>query len=186
MAQGLADSATAAPGISPSAHTAPSSKYSFFQMGTVRLSVSMPNRQASNAARAMGRAHADEHAGLADIQPSQAMHQRNAIHGKLRAHRGRQFPQLGQRPCSRRLRIPDTTSCARRSDCARFLQTPPPRHLRALSIPPPVPQRESAREPARQAPSAAPFRAASLPPLTGGRKATSSPAESGERQSAKA
>src|ERR1700690_2081683 len=35
---------------SPSAQTAPSSKYSFFQMGTVRLSVSMSQRQASKAA----------------------------------------------------------------------------------------------------------------------------------------
>src|SRR5208282_5265432 len=35
---------------SPSAHTAPSSKYSFFQMGTVFLSVSMIHRQASKAA----------------------------------------------------------------------------------------------------------------------------------------
>src|SRR5579864_4211221 len=35
---------------SPSAHTAPSSKYSFFQMGTVRLRVSMSQRQASKAA----------------------------------------------------------------------------------------------------------------------------------------
>src|ERR1700692_2801894 len=35
---------------SPSAHTAPSSKYSFFQIGTVRLSVSISQRQASNAA----------------------------------------------------------------------------------------------------------------------------------------
>src|SRR5262249_60277033 len=34
---------------SPSVQTAPSSKYSFFQMGTVRLSVSMIHRQASNA-----------------------------------------------------------------------------------------------------------------------------------------
>src|SRR5712691_10878310 len=35
---------------SPSAHTAPSSKYSFFQMGTVRLRLSISQRQASNAA----------------------------------------------------------------------------------------------------------------------------------------
>src|SRR6267154_6745148 len=35
---------------SPSAHTAPSSKYSFFQMGTVRLSASISQWQASNAA----------------------------------------------------------------------------------------------------------------------------------------
>src|SRR5262249_50295584 len=35
---------------SPSAQTAPSSKYSFFQMGTVRLRVSMSQRQASKAA----------------------------------------------------------------------------------------------------------------------------------------
>src|SRR5579863_1076479 len=35
---------------SPSAQTAPSSKCSFFQMGTVRLSVSISQRQASNAA----------------------------------------------------------------------------------------------------------------------------------------
>ena len=35
---------------SPSAHTAPSSKCSFFQMGTVRLRVSINQRQASNAA----------------------------------------------------------------------------------------------------------------------------------------
>src|SRR5580692_12237329 len=34
---------------SPSAHTAPSSKYSFFQIGTVFLRVSMIHRQASNA-----------------------------------------------------------------------------------------------------------------------------------------
>ena len=34
---------------SPSAHTAPSSKYSFFQIGTVFFSVSMIQRQASNA-----------------------------------------------------------------------------------------------------------------------------------------
>ena len=37
-------------GSSPSAQTAPSSKYSFFQMGTVRLSVSMAKRHASKAA----------------------------------------------------------------------------------------------------------------------------------------
>src|SRR5208337_1196750 len=35
---------------SPSAQTAPPSKYSFFQMGTVRLRVSMSQRHASNAA----------------------------------------------------------------------------------------------------------------------------------------
>src|SRR6266700_3428784 len=35
---------------SPSAQTAPSSKYSFFQMGTVRLRVSISQRQASKAA----------------------------------------------------------------------------------------------------------------------------------------
>src|SRR2546430_7358951 len=35
---------------SPSAQTTPSSKYSFFQMGTVRLSVSMSQRHASKAA----------------------------------------------------------------------------------------------------------------------------------------
>src|SRR5215469_3453320 len=35
---------------SPSAQTAPSSKYSFFQIGTVRFSVSISQRQASNAA----------------------------------------------------------------------------------------------------------------------------------------
>src|SRR5215469_2688635 len=35
---------------SPSAHTAPSVKCSFFQIGTIRLSVSMVNRQASKAA----------------------------------------------------------------------------------------------------------------------------------------
>ena len=37
-------------GSSPSAQTAPSAKYSFFQMGTVRLRVSMAKRHASNAA----------------------------------------------------------------------------------------------------------------------------------------
>ena len=35
---------------SPSAHTAPSSKYSFFQIGTLHLSVSISQRQASKAA----------------------------------------------------------------------------------------------------------------------------------------
>src|SRR6478752_1044213 len=34
---------------SPSAHTAPSSKNSFFQMGTIFLRVSITHRQASNA-----------------------------------------------------------------------------------------------------------------------------------------
>ena len=35
---------------SPSAHTTPSSKYSFFQMGTVVFRVSMSQRHASNEA----------------------------------------------------------------------------------------------------------------------------------------
>src|SRR5216683_6387247 len=39
-----------AEGISPSAQTAPSRKNCFFQMGTLRLRVSMPKRQASKAA----------------------------------------------------------------------------------------------------------------------------------------
>ncbi len=41
-------------GSSPSAQTAPSAKYSFFQMGTVRLSVSMAKRHASKAAARCG------------------------------------------------------------------------------------------------------------------------------------
>src|SRR6267378_5522946 len=46
--------ATGAGGSSPSAQTAPSSKYSFFQMGTVRLRVSIAKRQASKAAARCG------------------------------------------------------------------------------------------------------------------------------------
>src|SRR5215469_3000889 len=41
-------------GSSPSAHTAPSAKYSFFQMGTVFFNVSIAYRQASNAAPRCG------------------------------------------------------------------------------------------------------------------------------------
>src|SRR5207253_578029 len=51
---GRADGVPSARGISagkgsPSAQTAPSSKYSFFQMGTVRLRASISQRQASKA-----------------------------------------------------------------------------------------------------------------------------------------
>ena len=42
------------PGVSPSAQTEPSVKNSFFQIGTVLLSVSIAKRQASNAAARWG------------------------------------------------------------------------------------------------------------------------------------
>ena len=53
---------------SPSAHTAPSSKYSFFQMGTVFFSVSITQRHASNAGPRCADADYDKNAGLTDLQ----------------------------------------------------------------------------------------------------------------------
>ena len=83
-------------GISPSAQTAPSSKYSFFQMGTVRLSVSMPNRQASKAARRCAELTPMKTlVSPISIRP-EPVYQRDPIYRKLGSHLAAEFAHFGQ------------------------------------------------------------------------------------------
>ena len=65
------------PDCSPT-QTSPSSKCSFFQIGTVSFSVSMAKRHASKATAAMGRGHRDHHARLADLEAADAVQEDDA------------------------------------------------------------------------------------------------------------
>ena len=78
---------------SPSAHTAPSSKYSFFQIGTVFFRVSMIQRHASNAAPRCAEVPQSAR-WLRSRKPSQAMKDDGIANGKIANRTFRQLPKF--------------------------------------------------------------------------------------------
>ena len=119
---------------SPSAHTAPSSKYSFFQMGTVFFQRVDDPAAGLEGGAPVGRGNHDQHAGLANFQPAQPMDDGNSSHRETVSRLSAPGPPFASAPSPRRLRSPGT-ACGARGCCrARRLRKPRPRHPGAASI----------------------------------------------------
>ena len=70
---------------SPSTHTSPSTKYSFFHTGTSRFRRLMPSSAASNAGLRCGAVDHHRHAGLADLDAAQPVHHARCGRSEMRA-----------------------------------------------------------------------------------------------------
>ena len=119
---------------SPAAHTAPSANVSFFQIGTVCLSVSMSQRQASKASARW--AEATTISTLVSPIFEIGRGGESWLHGGPRSDGvpARPARASGVAPSPRKPRNRDRACFARGSCCGRCRRRPQRRHLRALGV----------------------------------------------------